>query len=483
MRRSNSRGVPRPLSTWAVAASLFSFSCVASDHLSEPSRLATSRLTQREEKFEYPNEHVVLADCSQGDKRHLTSQMAYYYDAPNEKPVDVALVDTQPGQFALWINSNTTALFTDSNIYFTATLGPIVKDGAYAGYGHNGAEGKLIHNFNCWRKYEFNLYEWQNVRCSMTYYCNHDPRPDNAPDIVITTNVVPSSTATLAPGESAAVPAGNGTLPGTQDTATTGLSHGALIGAIVGSVAVLVIGGLLGLWLLLRRRSRNKDKKDSDHPEGLAEADDGRPYGDKKSSDAHGRQELDAKLSRFEMDTEAHRFEMANNEVAELDGTGLVFDRKDSNDLKHHYDINDVKPHHDGDYKHHYDTKASADIKQREVGDKGDSDAMFDEPKTMLPDELKARAVDKAVIRASTGAGSATVSRWTEKKENEQHRTDEQQSGDEVPLRAPPTRSETNWSAWTTDSEVDLAGFPLVLMSPMSPVSPLSPSGPKPPND
>ena len=36
----------------------------------------TNRLSPRQTHLPYPNEHVVLADCTQGTERHLTSQMA-----------------------------------------------------------------------------------------------------------------------------------------------------------------------------------------------------------------------------------------------------------------------------------------------------------------------------------------------------------------------------------------------------------------------
>lgn len=177
------------------------------------------------------------------------------------------------------------------------------------------------------------------------------------------------------------------------------------------------------------------------------------------------------------MDTEAHRFEMANNELAELDGTPVGFDTQDTSDIK----LYDVKRDKMEDHPHR-DTRDSGNIKQSDTREMGDGNAVFEEPKTMLADEMKARAIDKSVIRASTGAGSVTLSRWTDKKDQEQGATNERKTDDEVPPRAPPARSQTTWTTWTTDSDVDLAGFPLAVMNPISPVSPLSPSEPKPPN-
>ncbi|KAM7203185.1 hypothetical protein V8F20_004127 [Naviculisporaceae sp. PSN 640] len=492
MRRTRPIQVPRPASFFSslVVSLSFSLQCLGLAHPPVPGPNLLAR-----EEYEFPNEHVVLADCTQGEERHLSSQMAYYQNAPNDKPMDIAIVDAQPNQFALWINSNTTAIFTDTGVYFAATLGPKVPEGEWAGYGHNGmpAQGGkpeiIFHTFNCWRSYQFNLYEWQNARCSQVYYCNHDPKPPNAPDIVVTTSLLPHTTQTVAPGASGAVSGGdsNGSGVTADQSSSPGLSHGALIGIIVGSVGVLVVGGLLGLWLLFRRRSRHKNnnKQDTDTSGDLHEADDGTGLGgsrDRKSPDhAGGRQELDAKLQRFEMDTEAHRFEMANNMIAELDGTPVGWDTKDPSDVKL-YDLKKEIDSKGGDLKFHRDT---GQVRPDETGGLGDRDAVFDEPKTMMGDELKARAIDKQVIRASTGAGSAAVASWTYKdKKEEQRRTEEHQTGDDVPLRAPTTRSQTTWTTWTTDSDVDLAGFPLSSANPVpiSPISPLSPSGVRPPN-
>lgn len=301
----------------------------------------------------------------------------------------------------------------------------------------------------------------------------------------------------MAPGASGAFPGGNsnGTDATTDQSSSPGLSHGALVGTIVGSVAVLVVGGLLGLWLFFRRRSRNKDKNktDTDTTGDIHEADDGTAglggSRDRKSSDhASGRQELDAKLERFEMDTEAHRFEMANNMIAELDGTPMGWDTKDPSDIRL-YDLKQDtelqnRDSKGGDLKYRPETRDNGDTRLGETGERGDDAAVFDEPKTMVGDELKARALDKQVIRASTGAGSAAVTSWTNKDKEEQGRTEEQHTGDNIPMRGPPTRSQTTWTTWTTDSDIDLAGFPLSSANPVpiSPISPLSPSGLRPPN-
>lgn len=116
-------------------------------------------------------EHVVLADC-RDTAGAVSSQMAYFRGSPGPSPQDVAVVQTDPGQAALWINTNTSGLFTDTGVTFTATLGPKVADGEYAGTGHNGYGG-----FNCWQRYAKNLYRYGETTCHQVYACNHDPAP------------------------------------------------------------------------------------------------------------------------------------------------------------------------------------------------------------------------------------------------------------------------------------------------------------------
>ena len=261
--------------------------------------------------------------------------------------------------------------------------------------------------------------------------------------------MVISSTPTNPPTGSTQSSIPSGTAP-TEDSnnsspASTGLSHGALIGTIVGAVGALVVGGLVGIWFLLRRRSKRKDKPaELDQPEERHEADDGKGhgFGDK---DKDGQHELDARLHVVEMDTEPDRYEMDGHQVAELDATEIERDIKEVDDIKQQ----DITEH---------DTKADA------------ADAM-DEPKTRARDELKVRAIDKAEIRASKNPAKPG-----DQKEKEEQGEPEA----EVPPRRPPLRTYTQ-TTWTTESDVDLAGFPIVLMSPVSPLSP-SEAEPKPPD-
>lgn len=135
----------------------------ATSHLSA---FDSSRLLRR-----IDGEHVVLADCR--DKSGVvSSQMAYFVAAPGPQPQDVAVVQTAPDQAALWVNSNTSGLFTDTGTTFTADLGPKVADGQYAGTGDNG-----YGPFTCWQIYMKDLYIYDNTTCSQVYSCSHDPAP------------------------------------------------------------------------------------------------------------------------------------------------------------------------------------------------------------------------------------------------------------------------------------------------------------------
>jgi hypothetical protein len=116
-------------------------------------------------------EHVILADCTNG-ANSFSSQMAYYVADPGPTPVDVAVVPTSPNQYALWINANTSALFTTTGVTFSAVLGPRVDDGQYAGTGNNG-----YGNFTCYQRYVHDLYTWNGAKCSQVYECDHSEPP------------------------------------------------------------------------------------------------------------------------------------------------------------------------------------------------------------------------------------------------------------------------------------------------------------------
>lgn len=112
-------------------------------------------------------EHVVLADC-RDPAGVLSSQMAYYPGPVDASPEDVAVVATPDGQTTLWVNANTTGLFTTTSVQFTANLGPRVDDGQFAGTGNNG-----YGNFSCYQQYIAELYTYENTKCSQVYQCDH----------------------------------------------------------------------------------------------------------------------------------------------------------------------------------------------------------------------------------------------------------------------------------------------------------------------
>lgn len=183
-----------------------------------------------------PQEHVILADCT-SPSRGLLSQMAYYPGSVRDKPQDIAVVPTTDGQYSLWVDSTTSALFTTSGVTFTATLGPRVADGEYAGKGNNG-----YGDFSCWASYEKDVYQWGNVSCSMVYDCDHQEAPEGAQ----------SSSAETSSGPAAPTST-------SQEADTRGrLSIGAMVGASVGAGVgtVMVVLGIFFLW----RHMRDKKK-------------------------------------------------------------------------------------------------------------------------------------------------------------------------------------------------------------------------------
>ncbi|KAK4446453.1 hypothetical protein QBC34DRAFT_150484, partial [Podospora aff. communis PSN243] len=148
------------------------------------------------------DEYVVLANCISDDGVR-SSQMAYYPGSPNASPNVVA--QTSYGQTSVWEYSATAGRFDDGNV-FTATIGPPVAQGEFAGTG-KASQG----SFSCWRNHRKNLYNWAEHLCTGIYDCNRkSPPPPPAPSslapttsplvtplVVPTTLVVQTSSAPL----------------------------------------------------------------------------------------------------------------------------------------------------------------------------------------------------------------------------------------------------------------------------------------------
>ncbi|SPQ24855.1 ffa9d720-6d1a-4006-8778-d8841bda6793 [Thermothielavioides terrestris] len=240
-------------------------------------------------------EHVVLADC-RDQNGVVSSQMAYFSGDPGPSPQDVAVVATAKGQAALWVNTNTSALFPDTDTTFTATLGPRVEDGQFAGTGNNG-----YGNFSCYQKYVSQLYTYDNTVCSQVYVCDHSTPPP----------------------------------PASADSSGGGMSRGTVIGiavGVVGGLLFLVAAGLV-IWFL--RRSRRARR-----PPNMARSDgwpDGRPpeslplatvsteptaVADEESQ-SPGRPVMKQKSALYEVDGRWYRAELTNdNNGFEMDAAG-----------------------------------------------------------------------------------------------------------------------------------------------------------------
>ncbi|KAK4124414.1 hypothetical protein N657DRAFT_572153 [Parathielavia appendiculata] len=204
----------------ALVASLLLHLCLLSPASGAPlARLSETRCSPRprlDRRVE--GEHVILADCKAGDDltATLSSQMAYFTGAPGPSPRDVAVIATNPGETALWANSNTTGFFTTSSVTFTANLGPRVDEGQFAGTGNNG-----YGDFSCYQRYVKNLYKYGNNVCSQVYLCDHSHPP-----------------------------------PGGGSKSSSSMSQGTIIGiavGVVGGVLFLVATGLV-IWYLRRSR-------------------------------------------------------------------------------------------------------------------------------------------------------------------------------------------------------------------------------------
>lgn len=169
-RATGTAGLRLRLPNLALIASLF----LHPSHISPASAAAVGysshRLHARNE-----GEHVVLADC-RDQSGVVSSQIAYFEQDPGPQPKDVAVVVTTPGQAALWVNTNTSGLFTDTGVVFRATLGPRVEEGQFAGTGENG-----YGNFSCYQNYVKDLYIYEKTTCSQVYLCDHSDPPGEFP--------------------------------------------------------------------------------------------------------------------------------------------------------------------------------------------------------------------------------------------------------------------------------------------------------------
>src|SRR5947209_6696874 len=103
-----------------VLASLFVHQTLLAGATKLPSTPTLHELDRR-----IDGETVVLSDC-RDTSGVVSSEIAYFRGAPGPAPQDVSIVQTKPGQAALWINANTSGLFTDTGVTFTAHLGPKV---------------------------------------------------------------------------------------------------------------------------------------------------------------------------------------------------------------------------------------------------------------------------------------------------------------------------------------------------------------------
>ncbi|KAK8086265.1 hypothetical protein PG994_001239 [Apiospora phragmitis] len=129
-----------------------------------------------------PTEHVVLADCKNGNNV-LQSQMAYFNaTSPENKPQDTAVVGTTDGQLATWFCGSASGQFTTTGVKFNATLGGKRSEGDYVGNGTNGYDYDNG-GFRCFQQYQRNLYKQGQFACSEVVRCDHNPPPSPLPSI------------------------------------------------------------------------------------------------------------------------------------------------------------------------------------------------------------------------------------------------------------------------------------------------------------
>lgn len=121
-------------------------------------------------------EHIVLADCRDGNGAFL-SQMAYFGATdPLDKPNDIVVVHTPAGQTAVWPCETWSETWTTSGVTFNATLGPKGANGTFSGYGSNGYDYNNG-GFRCWQEFIQSRYDYGDGSCSQVYTCDHRNAP------------------------------------------------------------------------------------------------------------------------------------------------------------------------------------------------------------------------------------------------------------------------------------------------------------------
>jgi len=242
--------------------------------------------------------------------------MAYYQAEVDNVPDDVAIVQTPPGQLALWVNTKTSAVFANTDVTFTADLGPKVAEGQYAGTGNNGFHD----DFTCWQQRSFQVYVYAKTVCSQVYDCNHKPAPDTLPppldegETEVPTTKPPESTT-----GSIGTTSPTGTLDRSRNSSTPqadardGLSTGALVAIIVGVVGTVLLSVFGGVFLWLWRRMKKTER------ERAGDARDGAGGAPSPDPSKDGSDRL------FELDGQWYRIELAEgNDRYELDGAGIA---------------------------------------------------------------------------------------------------------------------------------------------------------------
>ncbi|RPA80217.1 hypothetical protein BJ508DRAFT_327530 [Ascobolus immersus RN42] len=257
-------------------------------------------------------EHVVLADCVD-EKGYKSSEMAYFPDTPGKVGYqDFAVVETSPGTHRTWVDSITSATFP-TKVIFEANLGASVVAGEYAGSATNGY-GK----FSCWGGTGGQLYWHDGKTCYMVYDCDHRPKPEATKTSTSTSSATNTSSNSSTTPTNTSDPEGAGSdsnsgsadeekaedrgytaIPkkgsdGIEEIITDEkqdgprLQTGAIIGGILGIIAVIAIACIAGC-LYHRRKRNSKAPTVQQHselgsdgqvneldPEGLVEMDTGK---------------------------------------------------------------------------------------------------------------------------------------------------------------------------------------------------------------
>ncbi|KAI0440617.1 hypothetical protein F4803DRAFT_526704 [Xylaria telfairii] len=216
---------------------------------------------EKKDDLKYPQEHVFLVDCR--GSQDSQSEAAYYSSAPIASPDTIAVVTSPNRGLRKWEDNTTTATFEDAGSKhqtgFTVTLGPRPNDGRIAG----NASNTYNTSFACYAQAPRFLYTHEQRNCSSVYDCSHADRVLESSTSILSTSVA-SSTQSLLPSATDAIPTSPPHSSHQQAQVAIGIGVGVTLGTVI--IAVASISLLRKYWNQRRLSSSLSDASSNIEP-------------------------------------------------------------------------------------------------------------------------------------------------------------------------------------------------------------------------